>query len=219
MPGLFPILTHADDAHERLAQMYRDKPILEGILAAVCAEVQEIENAIWQLASERGIVLLYLDGDPQFSEAVGHQLDVVGKIFRQTRGAMTDAEYRLALRAKIRVLKSSGTVEELIAVFFCVEPDALITVTTWPPAYVTVELSDVIEHWKSDLYRSFLRQARAGGVAGTLLWQEIEDAHSLILSDAADCPVGAPYLEIDTDTGLGDATDPDVGGALSGAAG
>jgi len=172
MPGLFPILTHADDAHERLAQMYRDKPILEGILAAVCAEVQEIENAIWQLASERGIVLLYLDGDPQFSEAVGHQLDVVGKILNLTRGSMTDAEYRLALRAQIRVLKSSGTVEELIAVFVCVEPDALITVTTRPPAYFSLHLSEPITATEAALYRSFLRRARAGGVYGSLRWQQ-----------------------------------------------
>ena len=104
-------------------------------------------------------------------------------------------------------------VEELIAVFVCMEPDALITVATWPPAYVTVEISTVITAAKAVLYRSFLRQARAGGVAGTLLWQETADAGCLILSDEGD------YPEMSTTQGLGDATDQTTGGVLSGAGG
>ena len=163
---MIPILDHAQQALGRLAEEYRGKPLIEGLFNAVSVEVQELEDAIYQLSTER-----YLD------DAVGVQLDALGVILAEERGAFTDDPYRVVLKAKRLVNKSSGTTEELIAIFKLLEPTATITVTTWPPACVTVEIDVPITAAKEVLYRRFLRKARMAGVGGQLLWRESADAN------------------------------------------
>lgn len=209
------ITDHIDQALARLAQQYKDKPLIVGMIEALTDQFQDLDDAAWQLATE---CYLYNDaelggGATVYYEAEGEQLDVIGAIIGEPRGALTDDEYRLVLRARTKLNRSSGTAENLIDIFHALLPTALITVQTWPPAYVTLTISTVVTAAEALLYRRFLREGRAAGVAGTLLWQEGDDAHCFIFSDAA------AYPETDTNTGLGDATDPDAGGHLTGAAG
>lgn len=114
------------------------------------------------------------------------------------------------------MLRSSGTVPDLIAVFAALGETAIIT--QWFPACFELLIESLITAATAALYVSFVRRSRVAGVRGILRWQEVADANCFTLSDAADCPVGAPYLELDTNTGLGDATDPTAGGCLTGAA-
>lgn len=158
---LIPVLDHTAQAAARLAEQYKDKVRLTGLLAALTDQIQLIEDALWQLSSER-----YLD------YAIGTQLDAIGVIVDQARGAMTDEEYRKALQAKIKVNRSSGTVEELLAVFHAVLPTSTNTLTLWPPACFTLELGDVVTAVQAALYVTFLRAARLAGVRGILLWKE-----------------------------------------------
>jgi hypothetical protein len=159
--NLTHILNHGALALARLAEQYRNKPRIAGLFTAVGAEVRAVEDALYQLYTERGI-----------DTGVGTQLDAIGAVLAEPRGAATDAEYRLILKAKIRVNKSSGTAENLIAVFHAALPTTLVTVTTWTIAYVTVEIDATITAAAAVLYRRFLRTARAGGVAGVLVWRE-----------------------------------------------
>lgn len=206
--------THSTDALARLAEQFKNSTKLRGLISAVADQVQDVDDALWQLAVER---YLYSDaeiGDSTVNyEAEGVQLDVLGRVLGLQRGALTDAQYRLALKGQVKLLRSAGTAEELIAIFHAAQPDATITVTTWPPAYVTVEIDDVVASNLSAVLVTFIREGRAAGVAGTLLWRETADSGCLILSDAA------AYPETSALQGLGDAFDPTTGGALSGAAG
>jgi hypothetical protein len=211
---LAKIDNHAELALARVAEQYKNSTRLRGLIESVADQAQEIDDALWQLATER-----YLHSDAEIGgatvnyEAVGEQLDVIGRILDESRGAFTDDEYRLVLKGKIKVLKSSGTAEELIAIFYAVEPDSTITVRTDPPAYVVVILSDPITATEASVYVRFIRDGRAAGVAGTLEWQECVDASCLTLSDAAG------YPETDTNTGLGDTANAAAGGYFTGAAG
>lgn len=204
--------THAEDALARVATQYKDSTRLKGLIEVNADQWQLIDDALWQLATER-----YLYSDAEINDvtvnyvAVGEQLDVLGRILGLTRQNMADDDYRAALKAQVKVLHSSGTAEELIGVFHCVEPDATITITDYPPACFTLTLSDPITVPESAVYLKFIRRARAAGVRGILCWQHVEDSNSLILSDAA------AYPETSATTGLGDATDETLGGYLSGA--
>lgn len=212
------ITDHVEQALARLAQQYKDKPLIAGMIEALADQFQDLDDAAWQLATE---CYLYTDaeiggGATVYYEAEGEQLDVLGVILGEAREALSDADYRLTLRAKVKLNHSSGTTENLLAIFHALIPTLalgeVITVTTWPPAYVTLTVPVVITAAEALIYRRFLREGRAAGVQGLLLWQESADANTLILSDAA------VYPEFDTNTGLGDATDPDAGGYLTGAA-
>lgn len=210
------MLSHVDDhatqAIDRVATQYKDSTRLKGIIEANADQWQAIDDALWQLATER-----YLFSDAEINdvtvnyEAEGDQLDVLGRIVGLERGSMTDAQYRASLKGQIKVLRSSGAAEELIAVYYCVEPSSTITITDYPPACFTLTLSDPITVPEYAVYIKFIRQARAAGVRGILCYQHVEDSNSLILSDAA------AYPETSATTGLGDATDETLGGYLSGA--
>ena len=205
---------HAELALARVAEQYKGSTRITGIIESVADQWQEVDDALWQLATER-----YLFSDAEIGgltvnyEAEGDQLDVIGRLLGETRGSYTDAEYRLILKGKIKVLRSSGTAENLIDIFATCEPDATITVKTWPPAYVTVTLSDPITATDAGVYVRFIREGRAAGVEGTVEWQECADAACLTLSDEAD------YPDTSYTTGLGDTADALAGGYLTGASG
>ena len=190
---------HAAQAVARLASQYKGKPLIEGLLAAFTAQVQALEDALYQLATNR-----YLD------TAEGVQLDTLGKVLVLPRGAAGDPEYRQMLAAKIRVVHSSGTHEELLSVFVCVQPTAQLTITDDPPACFTLEIDNTITDAEAQLYVSFLRSAEAAGVRGILLYREARPDHLLIFSDDGD------YPERDVATGLADEYSA-YGGEFSGA--
>lgn len=206
---------HVELATARVAEEHKSNSHLVGIIEANAAQWQEIDNALWQLATER-----YLSTDAEigtstvFYEAEGVQLDVIGRILGLTRQNLTDAQYRQMLRAQIKVLHSAGTAEQLIGIFAAARPTATVVVSTQPPAYVYVTLDDdIIEAGLGDILVLMIRRGRAAGLAATLLWQETADSGCLTLSDAT------AYPETSAALGLGDATDLNTGGALTGAAG
>lgn len=206
--------THATDALARVGEQYHNSTRLRGIISAAADQVQDIDDALWALATER---FLYSDAEIGGATvnyvAEGEQLDVLGRILGITRQNMTDAQYLLMLKGRVRLLMSSGTVEELIAIFAAARPDATVTVTTLPPATFTLTLTDdVIETALANTLVKFVHDGRAAGVYGILEWQETADTGCLILSDAA------AYPETSATTGLGDETNSATGGALAGAA-
>lgn len=164
---------HVDQALARCAQQYKQSTRLLGLLEAVVDQVQALDDAFWQLATER-----YLFTDAEIGsvtvnyEAVGVQLNVIGRILGEDRANLTDDQYRLVLKGKIRILRSSGTAEELVSIFHALFPDAVPTVTTRLPAYVSVQIDDPITATEAAIGSRFLRQGRAAGVHGSFRWQQ-----------------------------------------------
>ena len=98
------ISNHRQQALERLLEQYKDRPKLKGLLSGLVNPLQEIEEQLTRLESER-----WLD------EAEGIQLDQMGKIVGELRNNRGDEEYRLAIYTRIFLNRGGGTPEDIIA--------------------------------------------------------------------------------------------------------
>lgn len=75
------------------------------LITALLEESQNIENALQQLFTQRGI-----------DAAFGDQLDALGRIAGQPRNGLDDDTYRRYVRARIMVHRSTGTINDVINV-------------------------------------------------------------------------------------------------------
>lgn len=90
----------------RLYTQFRDKTTWLLWVALLARQAQDLEDAAQSL-------LTIFDID----NSSGIQLDVIGRIVGQTRQGAIDSEYRLGLKARILANKSSGTPENIFALF------------------------------------------------------------------------------------------------------
>ncbi|MEW5804676.1 MAG: DUF2612 domain-containing protein [bacterium] len=108
------ITTHNTDALARLLYQYRNSTMLHSLMAALFGtQVQEIEDALWALFG-----LLDID------HSEGIQLDKIGTIVGHARLGMSDALYRIWLKAKIAQNVSEGDIERVISVWQLFVPGA-----------------------------------------------------------------------------------------------
>lgn len=91
------IANHVERALADLVTMLRDKPVIEAIVRAFAAEVQELEDATWACVADRLL-----------STAVGAQLDAWGEIVGEQRGGLNDIEFRVFIEARILSNLSEG---------------------------------------------------------------------------------------------------------------
>lgn len=75
------------------------------LITALCGAVQDVENALAQLYSQRALDV-----------AIGTQLDVLGKIVGQARDGLSDDDYRRYIRARIAANRSGGVPEDVLRV-------------------------------------------------------------------------------------------------------
>jgi len=100
------INTHATDAFNRLITQYRDKKNISGILNVYASKIQEIENILFPMLSNRNLV-----------NSEGIQLDNLGTILNLKRNGVEDSTYRIKLGSKISEHISEGTQEDVIQIF------------------------------------------------------------------------------------------------------
>jgi hypothetical protein len=164
---------HAEEAINHLIEFFRKGPRNQAFLRTICEQIQELEQAFWDLYSEGFL-----------STAEGAQLDQIGEIVGEARQDRLDATYRAAIRIRVLVNKSNGKTEELIEIadkFTIDDPDAIIIAGDFYPAAMTVEVRADFTGLPADL-RTLLRQAKPGGVnfgtitaprVGAFLWSTV----------------------------------------------
>jgi hypothetical protein len=152
--------THQADALDRLPERHKNKTKLAALLNACTDETQNIENALWQLASERSLDI-----------AEGEQLDVIGRILNQDRATTSDDdEYRELLRVRILVNRSSGSVPDLVRIVQALAPTASVELIQNYPASFTVWLDDVeIDDATATLIADLLSEAKAAGIGAQVV--------------------------------------------------
>jgi len=132
---LTKITDHAQRILDDLLEQFKDKPNLEAILTAIGRQAQDLEDAFWQLLLDRFL-----------PNAVGAQLDIIGRIVRRDRADLSDDVYRAILRGKIAANLSSGTHPEVLRVVeLCLDSDntgAIIEVVLEYPAAVTIRVTE-----------------------------------------------------------------------------
>lgn len=94
-------LTHAVDGLRRLLSKDREATTIRGILQSYLNRIQELEDTAWDVIESRTL------------EGEGAQLDAIGRLLVCPRGELGDADYQIALRARIRMLRSGGRAYDL----------------------------------------------------------------------------------------------------------
>lgn len=126
-------INHVTTGLALLISQYKDQPNIEALLTAYLNQVQVVEAGIIQVYND----VLSLD------TSIGVQLDICGSILDEARSGDGDNIYRRRLKTKVQVIRSEGTVEDLIGIarFFNdlyvtgVEPDdsdvSVVSSETW----------------------------------------------------------------------------------------
>lgn len=116
---------HVDQALARLLEQFKNKPVLASILTAIVDQIQDLENTSWELYTER-----LLDG------AEGAQVDNLGAIVGQPRNGLADADYLNWIRARIRVNRSNGDPNDILAIADLIIDVPVNLTEEYPAGYV-----------------------------------------------------------------------------------
>ena len=161
------IPNHAELSLAELAQQYVGKPLAEGVAIGVGERAQTVEDALWAIYSQMGISPTAFGG----TVAEGAQLDAIGKLIQFPRQGLIDADYITLLRVYVRILVSSGTVEQILAMFKILYPTNLITLTEEFPAAFTLSIYDTpITDAQATILIQIIRKAKGGGIDGQFLY-------------------------------------------------
>ena len=143
---------HEAEAISHLIQFFREGPRNQAVLAAIMAQVQELEDENWAL-----------HGAFDIDTAVGDQLDLLGKLVGEGRQDRLDAEYRTAVRVRILVNGSDGRMSQLIAIGEGISPTANILTRELYPAAMSMEFDTFGSATLRSAYR-LLSAAKPAGV-------------------------------------------------------
>jgi hypothetical protein len=155
--------------------MAEDDTNIIQFLTALVAPIQDLENAIQQLLTERTV-----------DRAIGVQLDVIGRLVKQRREGRLDDDYRRHLRARIKANRSSGIVEEWLAIaeLIVYDDDAYYQIDQQGVAGAVLRVLDVaITEAVADDLISFLRDAAAAGDRPIVESSEDDPANWLVLDE------------------------------------
>ncbi len=126
------------------------------LLRALLAPSQDLENALQQLLTERGI-----------DNAVGAQFDILGSVAGQPRNGLDDDTYRRYVRARIMVHRSSGNIEDVLRVadLFVYDDDAVYVVDNQGAAAYVLRVNGIaLPDATAALLAQFLQTASSAGV-------------------------------------------------------
>lgn len=152
--------THVAEAQGNIVEQFKGKTNLETLIGIYVAQLQEIENALDQIRTETDDIEV----------AVGQQLDNIGEIVGEERGGRSDAQYRTALKVRIAINVSSGTVEDLLGVVSLLQPDLSLELVQSQPAAFVISVLDPIDPDVVDIDQigTIVGDAKAGGVRGLI---------------------------------------------------
>lgn len=140
-----------------------------------------------QQSADMATALGQLDTERRLTNAFGAQLDVLGDIVGEAREGDLDDEYRPRISAKILLNNSSGTAEELYAIFDLIKP-ATSTMALYPyePAAFVFRLSGAaIGDTLATRLASFLRRGRGAGIRGIFQWSPAVPADTFTFDGTA----------------------------------
>jgi hypothetical protein len=96
--------THVVDAQALLTMRFQ-KPVIQAVLAAYAKQVQEVENALYD------VWFFHI-----LANSVGDQLDQWGALVDSPRADRTDDQYRVVIKIRFRAMRSKGKVLDIIEI-------------------------------------------------------------------------------------------------------
>jgi len=174
---------HVTRGIERLIERYR-QPKTSALLASWLTEVQAVEDAFYQLLTERSI-----------DTATGAMLDMLGRIVGQPRGGRDDATYRLWISARVLVERSSGTTEQIIAIADKLAGGNTVKLREYFPGSFMLDMGALDSHTGLQIAQLIV-PAKAAGVRFTATWSNVAWPAAFTFAPA-DVPIPASPLGFD----------------------
>ena len=156
---------HVEEAQANLVSQFRDKAILEALVASYVEQVQQLENVFFELLEERSK-----------DRSVGAQLDGIGSIVGEPRQSRTDDAYRLAIGARTILNLGNGTPEDIIRLIRALVGDKVVKIIESSPAHFDAFVSEPIFDVDAFRVSTFVQSAKPAGVRGIFLWRETNQA-------------------------------------------
>lgn len=120
---------HVQQASARFLQQYQSTILLNGMMAAIIQQIQDLENGFFPLGIQC-----------QIFNAVGAQLDGIGAIVGIGRNGLSDAEYLLFIYGKIAENFSDGTIPKVLTIIQTLFQAQLLIFQEVFPAGVSVQV-------------------------------------------------------------------------------
>jgi len=145
---------HIAEMLDRRLEEFRDKTRFSSLLETMGAQVQALEDAILQVLT-----------DTTLDNAVGAQLDGIGEVVGEDRAGREDEPYRLAIRTRIVLNLSNGTIEDVIALALAISGGTQAEVTEYFPAGFEVRIIDSLPPGTDPaVIAAFVRSGKPAGV-------------------------------------------------------
>jgi hypothetical protein len=142
---------HVADAMARLLEQFKNQPNLEDLFECLLTPNQTAEDLLYDLYTLR-----WLD------TAEGVHLDNLGEIVGQPREGRTDSVYRLWIKARILLNRSTGKGDDLLQLMQIVATDANLNLTEQYPAGLLVEIWELDSN--AQAVYDLLHAAKAAGI-------------------------------------------------------
>lgn len=195
--SLEPVTDHYARAYARTLEQYKDKPRFAALLGSYLSQVQELEDAAWDVVEARFV---------ETADLV--RLKVLGRVVGQVyRGELVE-DYRTMVSARILINRSNGRADEIIAIAQLLLDGLDLEYEEHYPASILIRVTEAIPVGVNPvLVAELLREAKAAGVGFGMIY-----AMSPPFKASAEHPA-AP--DTTTTVGWGSTTGTGIGGAWS----
>jgi hypothetical protein len=151
---------HVTEAQANLIALFNTKPYWLALVQAFVDEIQDLENAMWDL---------FID---YLATAVGDSLDQYGAIVGEDRLDRSDDDYRAAIQSRILLNLGNGTPEEIINLMESVANGGTVQLTEYFPAAFTVFVLKALTTTQALNLNAALQSAKPAGVKAHLIYGE-----------------------------------------------
>jgi len=152
-------------AKRLLPATFRNKTYWTKLLTVVAAPFQQIEDAFQDL-----LLLRYL------SSAFGVQLDIIGEIVGLKRQGRDDSGYLIRLRARILLIRSSGTLPQIFKILRAVFSTKAYRYHSWHPAGFVVDVRSATTVADADELAGLISSAKAAGVRANMTYSTVDES-------------------------------------------
>lgn len=152
------VTDHSDQAMSLVIDEHQGLPAFEAWVRSYVDEVQEVEQAIYDVAYYHLI-----------DNATGVRLDVLGRIVGQPRRGQNDDTYRVYITARIAVNKSRGANSDIRRVAGVLwGPEGYSLRKTGTAAFAVTVLSQ--QSTRPNAQAEMVQEATSGGVSGATIY-------------------------------------------------
>lgn len=153
------ITNHIQQALARLMYQYQGLPRIQGFYAGFVQQVQDLEDAIFNLDAQRQL------WDGTSTPAFGKQLDNIGTIVGISRNGLPDDEYLLFIFGKIAENNSDDTLAAVLSVIgYIFQAEQTLVQEIFPAALCVEVLNPAIPQRLYSIAVSLVQNALGAGI-------------------------------------------------------